>query len=287
MTDTMFILITRVVAVGPELPLFKNILVAVAEILVIFLALYGIHRMVRGTRGAGVVKGLIVALVVAFTLLYTVATAIQLETITYILNNFVLWSVIAAVVIFQPEIRRGLTHIGRYPTAWHSGTATGKTLREVTGAVLFLADKEIGALIAVERNVGLNNYAEGGVQMNAEVSAPLIETIFYEGTALHDGAIIVQNGRISAAGCFLPLSESELKHTFGTRHRAAVGLSEETDALVVVVSEETGAVRIAFNGRLTGALNKDNLLTTLENMFAQGLRKGPMTTRRQSEPDEA
>ena len=181
----------------------------------------------------------------------------------------------------------GLTHIGRYPTAWHSGTATGKTLREVTSAVLSLADKEIGALIAIERNVGLNNYAEGGVPMDAKVSAPLIETIFYEGTALHDGAIIVQNGRISAAGCFLPLSESELKHTFGTRHRAAVGLSEETDALVVVVSEETGAVRIAFDGRLTGALNKDNLLTTLENMFAQGLRKGPMTTRRQGEPDEA
>jgi len=282
----MLISIPRMVATGPGFPPVKNIPVAIVEILLVFLALYAIFRMVRGTRGAGVVKGLVVALVVAFTLLYTVATAFQLEAITYLLSNFVLWSVIAAVVIFQPEIRRGLTHIGRYPMAWRSGTTTGKTLREVTNAVLSLAGKRIGALIAIEQNVGLGDYAEGGVPLDAEVSAPLLETIFYEGTQLHDGAVIIQNGRISAAGCFLPLTESELKHTFGTRHRAGLGLSEETDALVLIISEQSGSVRIAFNGRLTGVLGSENLLTTLENMFGRGLRKGQKATEQQGEPDE-
>lgn len=282
----MLMKMIRIIAGGPELPPLKNVPVAIIEVLLVFAALYGIFRMMRGTRGAGVVKGLIVALVVAFTLLYTVATAFQFETITYILNNFVLWSVIAAVVIFQPEIRRGLTHIGRYPTAWRTGSPAGKVLREITSAALALAGKKTGALIAIERTVGLGNYAEGGVPLDAAVSAPLLETIFYQGTQLHDGAVIIQNGAISAAGCFLPLSESELKHTFGTRHRAALGLSEETDALVLVVSEETGAVRIAFDGRLTGPLNKDNLLTTLENMFAQSLRKGQKMLKKQGESDE-
>jgi diadenylate cyclase len=150
-----------------------------------------------------------------------------------------------------------------------------------------LSDKKVGALIAIERNVGLNNYAEGGVTLDAEVSAPLLETIFYEGTQLHDGAVIVQHGRIKAAGCFLPLSESELKHSFGTRHRAALGLSEETDALVLIVSEQSGAIRLAFDGRLTGALNKDNILSTLENMFAQGLKKALKKTKKLSAADEA
>lgn len=264
-----------IMARWPELPpVSKNIARMIFEILVIFAALYLVYRMMRGTRGAGVVKGLVIAIVVAFFTLYIAAAVFQLETITTMLRYFVIWSIIAVVVIFQPEIRRGLTRLGGYRFRWRADSATAKTLREVTNATLALAEKKVGALIAIERNVGLTNYAEGGIQIDAEVSAPLLETIFYEGTRLHDGAVIIQHGRVSAAGCFLPLSESELKHSFGTRHRAALGLSEETDALVLVISEQTGAIRIAFDGRLTGALNPDNLLATLGNMFAQSMRKG-------------
>jgi diadenylate cyclase len=272
----------------PELPpLGKNIGAMILEILIIFAVLYLIFRMMRGTRGAGVVKGLMIAVVVAFSTIYIAATVFQLEAITFMLRYFVVWSVIAAVVIFQPEIRRGLTRLGGVRLHMRGGSETARTMREVTNAALSLAERKVGALIAIERNVGLNNYADGGVAVDAEVSAPLIETIFYEGTRLHDGAVIIQHGRISAAGCFLPLSESELKHSFGTRHRAALGLSEETDALVLVVSEQTGAIRIAFDGRLTGALNPDNLLATLENMFTQSMRKSVRPLQRPQDEDTA
>jgi len=270
----------------PELPpLGKNIGGMIFEILVIFAVLYLVFRMVRGTRGMGVVKGLLITAVIAFFLLYIAAAVFQLETITFMLRYFVVWSVIAVVVIFQPEIRRGLTRLGGYKFRWRSDSETARALREVTNAALSLAERKIGALIAIGRNVGLDNYAEGGVPLDAEVSAPLLETLFFEGTPLHDGAVIIQHGRISAAGCFLPLSERELKHSFGTRHRAALGLSEETDALALVVSEQTGAIRLAFDGRLTGALNPDNLLATLENMFAQSMRKSVKSMRRQQDED--
>jgi diadenylate cyclase len=270
----------------PELPpLDKNIARMIFEILIICAVIYLIFRMMRGTRGAGVVKGLLITVVIAFFALYIAAAVFQLETVTFMLRYFVVWSVIAVVIIFQPEIRRGLTRLGGYRFRWRADSAIARTLREVTNATLALAEKKVGALIAIERNVGLGNYAEGGVPLDAEVSAPLLETIFCEGTRLHDGAVIIQHGRISAAGCFLPLSESELKHSFGTRHRAALGLSEETDALVLIISEQTGAIRIAFDGRLTGALNPDNLLATLENMFTQSMRKAMRPFRRPQDED--
>ena len=266
----------------PELlpPLGKNIVGMIVEIAIICLVLYLVFRTMRGTRGAGVVKGLIITVAIAFFILYVAAVIFKLETITFMLRYFVIWGVIAVVVIFQPEIRRGLTRLGGYRLRWRGDSETARTLREVANASLALAEKKTGALIAIERNVGLNNYADGGVPIDAVVTAALLETIFYPGTRLHDGAVIIQHGRASAASCFLPLSESELKHSFGTRHRAALGLSEETDALVIIVSEQTGAIRIAFNGRLTGALNPDNLLATLENMFAQSMRKATRAFRK-------
>jgi diadenylate cyclase len=177
------------------------------------------------------------------------------------------------MVLFQPELRRALAHAGRNPlllrVTGQAGAARRQLLDEIVRAVEVLALKRIGALIAVERQVGLRAYAELGVQMEAVVSAELLGSVFQPGSPLHDGAALIQGDRITAAGCFLPLSRNlGLSRTFGTRHRAAVGLSEETDAAVVVVSEESGVISLAVDGVIERGLDPEGLrdrLTTLLN----------------------
>lgn len=242
---------------------------AIVEIALIFAVVLLIFRFVKGTRGAGVLKGLGVALVVLFALIYVMATELGLESIKYALEYLVIWTVIALVIIFQPEIRRTLTKIGQNPLWISEKKSSAAMMREVCDAALWLAERRFGALIAVEREIGLGNYAEGGTNIDAVVSAQLLKSLFFPDSALHDGAVIIQRGRISAAGCFLPLSDNPASADFGSRHRAALGLSEETDALVVVVSEEKGTVRIASDGVLSGSLSHEDLMAALEKAYAK------------------
>ena len=191
------------------------------------------------------------------------------------LENFWAFWVLALIVLFQPELRRALAQAGRNPllqrVAGQAAAARRQLLEEVVRAVDVLAVKRIGALIAVERQVGLRAYAELGVPMEAVVSAELLGSLFQPGSPLHDGAALIQGDRITAAGCFLPLSRNlGLSRTLGTRHRAAVGLSEETDAAVVVVSEETGVISLAVDGVIERGLDPERLQERLTDAAQRG-----------------
>jgi len=225
------------------------------EILVLTVLFYGIFRFLRGTRGAQVLFGFVL-LPAAIGL---VARFAGLEVISWILQHLSVYLVIAFVVIFQPEIRRVLAEFGKHPLGGDEA-ADATSVDEIVGAVMDLSREKTGALIAIEREIGTRSVRETGTRLDAEVSADLLRTIFFPHTKLHDGGVIVSGNRIAAAGCTFPLTQREIpvrKH--GTRHRAAVGMSEETDALVIVVSEETGAVSFAYKGRLLVGVDEAHL----------------------------
>ncbi len=176
---------------------------------------------------------------------------------------------IAFLVIFQPEIRRVLAKLGRQPMWKSSGMASQKNLVEpIMQTVQILSQRKIGALIAIEREIGTRALQDTGIKINSAMSSELLSTIFFPHTPLHDGGVIISGDRICAAGCLFPLSQkTELSKTLGTRHRAAIGITEETDAVVVVISEETGAVSVAYNGRLRRGLKEDRLRRVLHSML--------------------
>jgi diadenylate cyclase len=199
----------------------------------------------------------------------------DLRSLSFVLENFWAFWVLALIVLFQPELRRTLAEAGRsrvFQRVVGQGSAERRQLlEEIVRAVDALAVKRIGALIGVERQVGLRAYAELGVPMEAIVSAELLGSLFQLGSPLHDGAALIQGGRITAAGCFLPLSRNlGLSRTFGTRHRAAVGLSEETDAVVIVVSEETGVISLAVDGVVERGLDTERLRQQLAALLGAG-----------------
>jgi diadenylate cyclase len=199
----------------------------------------------------------------------------DLRSLSFVLENFWAFWVLALIVLFQPELRRTLAEAGRSRLLQRlSGQGSAErrqVLGEIVRAVEALAAKRIGALIGVERQVGLRAYAELGVPMEAIVSAELLGSLFQPGSPLHDGATLIQGGRITAAGCFLPLSRNlGLSRTLGTRHRAAVGLSEETDAVVIVVSEETGVISLAVDGLVERGLGPERLGERLTELLGAG-----------------
>ena len=214
------------------------------DILAVALLFYYVIRQVRGTRAVQMLLGVLV-LVAA-----NLASGLLEMTSTHrILQNVLFYIPFAIIVLFQDTIRKALASLG---TAFFSRRtaleATQHLAHEVTSAAFALASRRHGAILLLERTQGLKDYAETGVKIGTDLTADLLLTIFYPGTPLHDGAAIVSEGKIEAAGCFLPLSASELPLDFGTRHRAALGVSEETDAVAVVVSEERGAVSLAVEG---------------------------------------
>ncbi len=226
-------------------------------------------RFLRGTRGSRVFTGVVFVLVAATLLVHLVAEQLGLERVKVLYGPFVTGMFLVALVVFQPELRRGLMRLGE--TRWFAGLGrdVDRHADEICRAVAYLAKNKIGALIAVERDVPLGAVAVGGTRLDAEISAELLTTIFWPGSALHDLGVIIQAGRLSAAGCQFPLVESEeLDQAFGSRHRAAVGLSQESDAVVVVVSEETGIISVAERGRLLRPLTLDALRRTLGEMLA-------------------
>jgi diadenylate cyclase len=220
------------------------------DVAIMAFVLYRILLVFRGTVAIQMLAGL--GLLMAARL---AARQADLRSLSYVLENFWAFWVLALIVLFQPELRRALAQAGRSPlfqrVTGQAAAARRQLLGEIVRAVEVLAAKRIGALIAVERQVGLRAYAELGVPIEAVVSAELLGSIFQPGSPLHDGAAVIQGDRITAAGCFLPLSRNlNLTRTLGTRHRAAVGLSEETDAPIIVVSEETGVISLAVDGAL-------------------------------------
>jgi diadenylate cyclase len=226
---------------------------------------YQVINLIRGTRAAQMLMGLLVVFAT-----YLASQYFELHTLNWVLDNFLASMILVIVVIFQNDIRRALTQVGAGRSfAGGDRFIAGQVLEELVRAAAVLASKRIGALIAIERDVGLNEYIEGGTRLDARVSRELIHSIFLTSSPLHDGALILQGGRISAAGCFLPLTTNpSVSKTLGTRHRAALGLTEETDAVVIVVSEEEGTISLVREGRITRDLDAGTLRTTLQQLLA-------------------
>ena len=235
------------------------------EILILAVACYYIILFLRGTRGAQVLFGF--ALLLASLLLLTHFS--HLDVLNWILQGFSVYLAVAFVVIFQPEIRQALAQLG--PRHVFAAETPSRTLLDhIVQAVALLADRKIGALIAVEREISLRAIQETGTAVDGLVTPELLASIFYPHTPLHDGGLIIRQDRIVAAGCLYPLSHREgLEMELGTRHRAAIGITEETDALVVVVSEETGTISVAYKGRLTRGLDEERLRRMLSAVLLQ------------------
>jgi diadenylate cyclase len=238
------------------------------EIGIIFTILYTALRFMQGTRGAGILKGLAMLLVIVFLALYYVSQRFYLERINFLLAKFLEAAIFALIIIFQPELRRGLVRLGQAPLFGRFMRSEYDTITEIERAVTRLSKNRVGALIAIERTVGLASYAEGGVKLDAEVRSELLDSIFYPGSAMHDGAVIVQGGRIRAAGCLLPLSENP-NLGLGTRHRAGVGVTEETDAIAVIVSEESGKVSLAVGGEIQRGIDLPKLSKLLRDYYLE------------------
>jgi len=222
---------------------------SIVDILLVATFVYYLLYLLKGTRSGRVAFGIVMLI-----MLYFIADLFQLQTMSWLLQNFLTYIVIAIIVIFQADIRKALATFGRNPFLDFFRIREKSTgyLVELQRAVNLLAQRTIGALIVIERELELKNLIETGVRLDAEIKSDLLLSIFNPRSPLHDGAVILTQGRIASAGAILPLSSRpDISKGFGTRHRAALGLSEESDAVVIVVSEEQGSVSIAFDGRLT------------------------------------
>jgi uncharacterized protein (TIGR00159 family) len=239
-----------------------------ADILLVAVVIYNLLLLIRGTRAVQILIGI---LLVGSS--YYLARMAQLNTLQTILEKFLIVLPFAILVLFQHEIRRALANFGRNPFWRRSGgDDEAASFQDVVLATTTLAARRVGALVVFERLEGLRDFVENGVRLNADVSFDLLISIFTPGTPLHDGAAIIREGRLAAAACFLPLTQNaELSKEFGTRHRAALGISEETDAVAVVVSEETGVISVAYDGQMTTDLDAKTLRNTLYKLLVTDL----------------
>lgn len=239
------------------------------DLAAVTLIFYWLLAVVQGTRAVQLVRGIII-LWLASALL---SSLFQLSTLTWLIRNSGLALLIAIPIIFQPELRRALEQLGRTGTWLNRGLLSTRgaleaMVDEVAAACALLSRQKHGALIVIERQTGLQDYADKGVALDAEVTRQLLATIFYPNSPLHDGAVIIRNGRIVAAGTVLPLSDNVMgPPQYGTRHRAALGISEYSDAIAVVVSEERGTISVAANGRLVSNLTADRLRKLLLDLL--------------------
>ncbi|MCK6554632.1 diadenylate cyclase CdaA [Candidatus Binatia bacterium] len=248
------------------LDLFANLRLQDAiDILVIAFVIYRLMDLIRGTRAVQMLIGLGVVFV-----LFLSSSYFELYTLNWILDNFLSAFLLIIVVIFQDDIRRALTQVGAQRFFAGMPEMQQQDLEEIVRAAVLLASRRIGALLVLQREVGLNQYVEGGTTLDAQVSKELITSIFQPASPIHDGALIVHRGRIIAAGCFLPLTQNpHVSKTLGTRHRAAIGLTEETDAVVIVISEEEGAISLVREGRLTRGVDAGTLRATLQQLLVR------------------
>ncbi|WP_428389291.1 diadenylate cyclase CdaA [Mucisphaera sp.] len=240
------------------------------ELLVIAFVVTLILRFLRGTRGARVVKGLALVLVVGTVGIQLLAGDESLSRLKLLYDSFLTLVSVMLVVVFAPELRRAFMRLGEASFFTQGGVRRARVVEEIASSIQYLARNKIGALIAIERQVGLRGIVEVGTRLDAEISKELLNTIFWPGSALHDLGVVVQGDRIVAAGAQFPLSEREdLPKELGSRHRAAIGLSEEADALIIVVSEETGIISIAERGVLRRNLTADDIRPELNKVFGE------------------
>jgi diadenylate cyclase len=235
------------------------------DIALVSFLVYELLLLIRGTRAAQM------ALSGSFLIgLFFISRWFQLETVNWVIRNLAAYVVIAIIVLFQADIRRALAHFGRAPffRYFERAASSDETLEELVVAVTSLAARRIGAIVVVERQIGLRNYIEGGIPLDAIVTYDLMASIFQPGSPLHDGAAIIQGDRVAAAACFLPLSVNpRVSRDLGTRHRAALGLTEENDAVAIVVSEETGNISLVIAGDIERGLSADALRIRLRSLL--------------------
>jgi diadenylate cyclase len=233
----------------------------VIDIALVAFIIYRFLLLMRGTRGIPMTFGIVVLI-----LFFWITRFYQLTAVQWLLSNILTYIVFAIIVLYQHEIRRGLAGIGQTSIFGRTRHRRDGRFEEIILAATTLASKKIGALVVFERNIGLKNYAESGIALDAVLTYDLLVTIFIPYTPLHDGAVIVRQNRIIAAGCFLPLTlDPYLSQELGTRHRAAIGITEETDAVAIIVSEETGTISLATGGKITRNLNAASLRIALKN----------------------
>lgn len=235
------------------------------DIGIIAFVVYRLIHMIKGTRAMQVVIGLVVVLAA-----YIASQLLGLFTLNWVLDNFLSSIILVIIVIFQSDIRRALMQVGTAPLFGAADRIERREmLEEITGAAVSLGKKKVGCLIVLEREVGLNEYMEVGTRLDAQVSRELLESVFLPHSPIHDGALVIQKGRVTAVRCLLPLSvDSNLTGNLGTRHRAAIGITEETDAVAIVVSEETGRISLVVNRMVTRDLDGPGLLRTLERLLS-------------------
>ncbi len=240
------------------------------EISVFWFASYLLFVYIKDSGMVQAMKGLIILIVLFF-----VAQSLRLDGIRWVLGHIFQISIIGFLIIFQPELRRGLTRIGQSPL-FKIFLKEENVIDEVAKAVLTMSRGKVGALIAIEREMGLKPYAENGIALDGVLTSELLVTIFIPSTPFHDGGVVIQGSRVLAVGCVFPLSQSQnLSKTLGTRHRAGLGLSEETDALVIVVSEETGIVSLMNHGKITRHVDEERLRQQLTEFYQPKKQNSP------------
>jgi uncharacterized protein (TIGR00159 family) len=240
---------------------------------VVSIIIYELLMLIRGTRAMQMALGGAVVLG-----LFYLSGWSHLETVNFLIRNFVGYVVFAVIVLFQADIRRALAHLGRAPffRYFAKEESAEESIEELIVASGLLAAKRTGAIIAIERQVGLRNYIEGGIPLDAALTYDLLVSIFQPSSPLHDGAVIVQADRVAAAACFLPLTVNpKLSKELGSRHRAAIGLTEENDAVAIVVSEETGIVSVVVDGQIERGLGPDALRLRLQSLILQRRASAP------------
>ncbi len=256
----------------------------VIDILIVAFLIYRIFLYLSETRAIQILVGLFLVLIMS-----VIAKFLHLYTLSFIFNNLLTIGIFALIVIFQPEIRRILARMGEKQFGiFSSEEEAEKVIEEIVRATASMSEDRIGALIVIERDVNLDNYVESGTVINGEISKELLITIFWPGTPLHDGATIVKQNRVYKAGAFLPLSlNPNLPQTVGTRHRAAIGITEETDAVAVVVSEETGAVSVSYTGKMIKNLDPQKLKKVLKGLLVKKSERKNFLSLRRKESEEA
>lgn len=244
----------------------------IVDILAVSYIVYKLMILLQGTRAVQLLKGILVVVV-----MWIISIYFGLRTLQWLMSQLFTFGVLAIIIIFQPELRRALEQLGRGRLFSRSPqmdeqTMT-KTIGEIVKAISYLSKRRIGALIVIERETGLVDYIETGIEVNSVISSELLINIFIPNTPLHDGAVVVRKDRIMAAGCYLPLSENPfISKELGTRHRAGIGMSEVSDALSIIVSEETGQVSVAANGTVDRDMKEDQLIERLFSEMKQSTK---------------
>ncbi|NLM24382.1 MAG: TIGR00159 family protein [Firmicutes bacterium] len=237
------------------------------DIIIVAYVFYRLILIIRGTRAEQLIKGVVLLLVAMIA-----SDIVGFNTLHWLLKSVMTVGLIAIPIVFQPELRRALEHLGRgklFQRSYWNPQEFDHLLEELTKAILVLVKKRIGALIIIERESGLKEFIETGIPIEGQISAELLVNIFFPRSPLHDGAVIIRGNQVAAAGCYLPLTDDPyLNKELGTRHRAGIGITEQSDAVAIIVSEETGIVSIAYNGKLTRYLDEKKLRAKLTELLA-------------------